>query len=66
MSKLYNCRPSEVMKLDDEYTAFCFDEACALIMIQLQKGETPNYTTGKKKQKKVHYTNFKDLYKQYG
>lgn len=33
--------PSEVMGIEDEYTAFCFDEACAFIVAKMQKGEEP-------------------------
>ena len=36
-----NCRPSEMIGIEDTYTAFCFDEACALIVTKLEKGEEP-------------------------
>ena len=29
------------MGIDDEYTAFCFDEACAFIVSKLQNKEEP-------------------------
>lgn len=35
------CRPSEFLEIEDSYTAFCFDEACALIIQKLESGETP-------------------------
>lgn len=35
------CRPSELLGIDDEYTAFCFDEAVALIITRLRNGEEP-------------------------
>lgn len=28
MAKEYNKRPSEILFIDDPYTAFCLDEAC--------------------------------------
>lgn len=34
-------RPSELMGIRDTYTAFCFDEACAYIIKQLQDGREP-------------------------
>lgn len=29
------------MGIDDDYTAFCFDEACAYIVTQLKDGKEP-------------------------
>ena len=34
-----HCRPSELLGALDEYTAFCFDEACAYIISRLQDGD---------------------------
>jgi hypothetical protein len=36
-----HCRPSELLEIEDAYTAFCFDEACAYIMQKLKDGEKP-------------------------
>ena len=36
-----HCRPSELLGVSDEYTAFCFDEACALVLKKLRDGEEP-------------------------
>lgn len=33
--------PSQVMGIEDEYTAFCFNEACALIVSRLKNKEKP-------------------------
>lgn len=63
MSKLYNCLPSVLLGIDDDYTAFCFNEACAEIRIRLSQGEKPVYRTNKSKVKE--YRSFKDFYKQY-
>lgn len=62
MSKQYSCLPSVIIGIDDSYTAFCFNEACAYIKINLDKGETPIYPVETEKQE---YRNFKDFYKQY-
>lgn len=62
MSKMYNCLPSDLLKIEDDYTSFCFNEACAIIMMKIDKGEKPIYKT---EQEEQHYSNFKDLYKQY-
>lgn len=34
-------RPSEMLGIRDTYTAFCFDEACAYIIKNLQDGMEP-------------------------
>ena len=36
-----SCRPSEIMEIYDPYTAFCFDEACAYIVKEIQDGKEP-------------------------
>jgi hypothetical protein len=32
------------MEIEDAYTAFCFDEACAYILSELKDGKSPNAT----------------------
>ena len=44
MSKMYSCRPSALLGLEDVYTAFCFDEACAYILTKVTDGETPDFS----------------------
>lgn len=39
-----HCRPSDLMEIEDAYTAFCFDEACAYILSELKDGKTPMAT----------------------
>lgn len=34
-------RPSDILGIEDAYTAFCFDEACAYITKRIQDGEKP-------------------------
>lgn len=64
MSKQYSCRPSQILGLEDSYTAFCFDEACCEIIAHLQNDEKPNYKINKEQEKE--YKSFKDFYKDYG
>lgn len=54
-------RPSEVMGIDDVYTAFCFDEACALILTKLNDGQKPILKTENKKE----YSRPSDIYKKF-
>ena len=34
-------RPSEILGIDDCFTAYCFDEACCFILSQLEEGKRP-------------------------
>lgn len=43
MSKLYRCRPSEILYIQEEYVAYCFDEACALFTAYLSQKKTPHF-----------------------
>ena len=54
MSSLYSCKPSELLGITDTYTAYCLDEACALIKIRIDKGEEPKFTK--------KYSSFSDIY----
>lgn len=53
----YKRLPSELMHISDPYTAYCFDEACALIINKLDAGEEMTF--------KTHYTSFTELYRNY-
>lgn len=57
MSKLYNKTPSELLGVEDEYTAFCLNEACMYIQVKMDAGESPRFRT--------HYKSFADLYRHY-
>ena len=39
----FNRLPSEILRIDDEYTAFCFDEACLYIINQLENKKKPHF-----------------------
>ena len=44
MSELYKVRPSQIISIeDDEYASYCFDMACAYIIMQMKNEETPIY-----------------------
>ena len=58
MSKLYKQRPSEFMGItDDEYTAYCLDQACAHIIAQRENEKEPQF--------KSEYQSFREMYSQY-
>ncbi len=46
-----------MIRVEDEYTAFCFDEACSYILGRLEAGEEPHF--------KKEYRSFADIYKDY-
>lgn len=49
MSKTYQVRPSEIIRIqDDEYTAYCFDEACMLFLSELSEKKTPHFAEDEK------------------
>lgn len=59
MAKMYNKRPSEFFDLkDDEYTAYCLDETCAYIQLQINDGKEPRF--------RVKAKSFRDFYDSLG
>lgn len=58
-------RPSELLGIDDAYTAFCFDEACAFIINKLKDGEKPTLNKSDNKSTNSVYTKPSDLYNKY-
>lgn len=57
MVQRYNRLPSELLGIDDPYTAYCFNEACTYILRELDDG--------KEFLRNRHYTSFTELYKDY-
>lgn len=42
MSKRYSARPSELLRVGDDYAAYCLDEACMYILCRIeQDGRLP-------------------------
>lgn len=56
-------RPSEIMGINDTYTAFCFDEACAFIISEIQDGKKPVIKKETNENKKV--TRPSEIYAKY-
>ena len=53
----FGCRPSMLLGVDDEYTSYCLDEACAFIATKMENGDEPTF--------RVEYKSFSDVYKRY-
>lgn len=58
----FSCRPSEIMGITDNYTAFCFDEACAFIVKQIRDGKEPIMRV---ENDKIVYNKPSDLYRRF-
>jgi hypothetical protein len=66
LANIYNVRPSTLLYIEDEYTAFCFDEACGFIYAKMQNKEEPNFKSDEEegeKEGKKHYSSFSELAK---
>ena len=46
MARKYRCRPSEVLGIEDDYTAYCIDEACVYILGCMEEGKRPFFRDG--------------------
>lgn len=55
MAQRYNCKPSEILSISEEYDAYCFNEACAYISAKMDEGEQPIF--------KRKVGSFTDIYK---
>ncbi len=54
MSNLYRCRPSDLLHIEEEYAAWCLDEACLFVKMKIDEGEEPVF--------KKKYTSFSNIY----
>ena len=59
-------RPSEIMHIPDEYTAYCFDEACMYIRIKMEKDEEPHFEQVGNDNSKPHFRSPSEMYKSMG
>lgn len=51
----YNVRPSTILHVDDEYTAYCIDEAFSYVKSEISKLEEPFMEKETKKQSKLEH-----------
>lgn len=72
MAERYKCLPSEILGIKDDYTAYCFNEACCQLMIRLDNEEKPEYIEEREQKEKKEkaepkaYSSFADYYRQFG
>lgn len=55
--RIFGVKPSDLFDIKDPYTAYCFNEAVALIIIKMNDGEEPQF--------KKKYGSFSDIYKRF-
>lgn len=65
IARQYNCLPSSVVGIEDNYTAFCFNEACSYIRQRMDNGDEPIYQIDEE-QNKMNYSCASEFFKQYG
>ena len=56
-SKMFNKTPAEIMFIEDEYLAFCFNQAVAYIRFRIEQGDELCFENKKK--------SFSDMYSKY-
>ena len=47
-SRRFKKLPSEILRIKDEYTSYCFDEACEYILSQLDEEKKPTFLEDRK------------------
>ena len=50
-SRRFKKLPSEILRIEDEYTSYCFDEACEYILSQLDEEKKPIFLEDRKEAK---------------
>lgn len=56
-----------MLNIDDEYTAFCFNEACVSILLHIENDEKPMYVECDQSEDKVlEYKSMEDYYRSMG
>lgn len=50
MARTYKIRPSQILRIENDYDAFCFDEACDYILSELsdENPKTPKWIDNNK------------------
>lgn len=50
--------------MDDDYTAFCFDEACTYILSRIEQGEEPEFDLNEPPVER-HFSSYSEMLKFY-
>lgn len=65
MSQIYQERPSSLLEIEDPYTSFCLDEACAYIIAMVRDGKKPLFKKETKQAIKKHGMLPSEIYEHY-
>lgn len=65
MSKEYNQKPSQIINLENDYIAYCFDEACVYLLAHLKDGKQLHFDGDENKQMK-HFKSISEYYASLG
>jgi hypothetical protein len=57
----YNKLPSQIVGIEDEYTAFCLDEACSYIYSKLEEGKEARWLDKEEEERKDGLSYLLDL-----
>lgn len=66
IAKRYNKSPSEILNIQSDYVAFCFDEACSVLLSWLEAGKTPKFIEEPMQKQVVKYSSFSEMYHSWG
>ncbi len=59
---MYNKMPSEILRIKDEYTSFCFDEACMFLVDAIKNDKKLNFKENSNTSKEnIKRTTFVDM-----
>lgn len=59
---MYNKMPSEILRIKDEYTSFCFDEACMFLVDAIKNGKKLKFKENSNTSKEnIKRTTFVDM-----
>lgn len=58
MANKFDSRPSTLLAVEDEYTAYCLDEAAAYVISKIEDGEEPVF----EKKVEKHFKSMREMY----
>ena len=69
VANAYNCKPSDILHIQDDYVAFCFNEVVNYITTRLKKGDDIHFEEDKETDDVMdvpHVSSLSDFYNSLG
>ena len=68
MAKEYNQKPSKIINIENDYIAYCFDEACIFLLSALKDGKKLKFDGDENQNKKPmkHFKSIREYYESLG